>query len=115
MFSAGSQQSLWGASDGVVMLLLVAEQPAARIGKESVRLPLRGRREIMVIFYLTIPLMLVVIGLAVVPLLWVSIREQNSQRAMATEGSRRSALSGVAGSQITDVRTSFPDGFESAA
>ena len=70
----------------------------------------------MVIFYLTIPLMLVAIGIAVVPLLWVSVREHKSQRAMVADGSRRPALAGAAAlSQITDMETSFPDGLESAA
>ena len=66
----------------------------------------------MVIFYLTIPLMLVAIGIAVVPLLWVSVREHKLQRAMVADGSRRPALAGAAPSQITDIETSFPMGWK---
>ena len=70
----------------------------------------------MLIFYLTIPPMLVAIGIAVVPLLWVSVREHKSQRAIVADGSRRPALAeAAAASQITDMETPLPDGLESAA
>ncbi len=65
----------------------------------------------MVVFYLTIPLMLVAIGFAVVPLLWGMKRQVEAEAQVSVVGgSRGSSVSRRAVTPHgTDVEDSFPD------
>ena len=66
---------------------------------------------IMDIFYLTIPLMLVAVGLAVIPLLWAMKRQVESEARVSVVGgahvspsSRRAMMP-----HVTDVEDPFTD------
>lgn len=75
------------------MLQVVAGQLAARTRKEPVRQPDEGSPRIMIIFFLTIPVMLVAVGIAVIPLLWAMKRQVASEtRTTIARGAQGSFL-----------------------
>ena len=48
----------------------------------------------MIVFYLTLPLMLVAIGIAVLPLLWVTKLQGESETQIAASRSEHQSISG---------------------
>lgn len=71
----------------------------------------------MTIFYLTIPLMLIAIGLAVIPLLWATKHQVESEaRASVVGGVHESPSSREAATpQFSDLEDSFTDVSDMAA
>ena len=93
------------------MLALVAAQPGGRNQKGMGTATDHGSPRHMVIFYLTIPLMLVAIGFAVVPLLWAMKRQVEAEaRVSVVGGTRGSSVSlGAVMPRVTDGEDPFTD------
>ena len=70
-----------------------------------------GSPRIMDIFYLTIPLMLVAIGFAVVPLLWAMKRQVESEAGVSVVGCAHGSLfpRQAVMPPVTDVEGPFTD------
>ena len=93
------------------MLALVAAHPGGRNQKGMGTATDHGSPRNMVIFYVTIPLMLVAIGFAVVPLLWAMKRQVEAEgRVSVVSGARGSSLSRRAVvPHVTDGEDPFTD------